>query len=65
MTEVCEAILGPKYEIVELGFDVPLGGAQDQPWHRDFPSPPETYGDRKLTDKLVPITQKHQIAGLA
>src|SRR5262245_60867968 len=24
---VCEAVLGPGYEIVELGFDVPLAGA--------------------------------------
>src|SRR5215218_2323212 len=39
-----EAVLGPRYEIVEVGFDVPFQGAKNQPWHRDFPSPPETYG---------------------
>ena len=43
------AALGPDYEIVEVGFDVPFQGAQDQPWHRDFPSPPETYETRRIT----------------
>lgn len=46
---LCEAVLGPDYEIVEIGFDVPFQGAQFQPWHRDFPSPPETYQQRRLT----------------
>ena len=45
---VCEAVLGPEYKIVEIGFDIPFPGAQDQPWHRDFPSPPETLEGRKL-----------------
>ena len=36
---VSEAVLGPDYKIVEIGFDVPLQGAKYQPWHRDFPSP--------------------------
>ena len=39
---VCEAVLGPQYRIVEIGFDIPFPGAQDQPWHRDFPSPAST-----------------------
>src|SRR4051812_35222034 len=39
---VCEAVLGPEYSIVEIGFDVPNPGAVDQPWHRDFPAPEET-----------------------
>ena len=39
VTGVCEAVLGPEYKIVEIGFDVPLPGAMYQPWHRDFPSP--------------------------
>jgi hypothetical protein len=34
-----EAVLGPDYEIVEIGFDTPFEGARNQPWHRDFPSP--------------------------
>ena len=44
-----EAVLGPEYEIVELGFDTPFEGARNQPWHRDFPSPPETWRDHKIT----------------
>ena len=46
---VCEAVLGPDYQIVELGFDVPGPGAKNQPWHRDFPMPDETRVGRKLT----------------
>jgi ectoine hydroxylase-related dioxygenase (phytanoyl-CoA dioxygenase family) len=53
---VCEETLGPDYRIVELGFDVPYPGAQNQPWHRDFPSPPETYRDRKLTSLAFNLT---------
>lgn len=53
---VCETILGPDYEIVELGFDVPFPGAQDQPWHRDFPSPVETYKGRRLTSLAFNMT---------
>jgi hypothetical protein len=34
---VSRAVLGADYKIVELGFDIPLAGAADQPWHRDFP----------------------------
>lgn len=49
VTGISEAVLGPKYEIVELGFDVPFEGARFQPWHRDFPSPPETFEAHRLT----------------
>ncbi len=49
VTGVCEAVLGPDYEMIEVGFDVPGPGAQNQPWHRDFPSPEETYVHRRLT----------------
>ncbi len=35
---VREAVLGPGYQIVEVGFDTPFPGAQVQPWHRDFPT---------------------------
>src|SRR3954465_1177649 len=38
---MAEGVLGPDYEIVEIGFDVPFQGAKAQPWHRDFPSPKE------------------------
>ena len=46
---MCETILGPAYQIVEVGFDTPFPGASLQPWHRDFPSPPETWDGRRLT----------------
>jgi ectoine hydroxylase-related dioxygenase (phytanoyl-CoA dioxygenase family) len=46
---ISEAICGPDYQIVEVGFDVPFQGAKNQPWHRDFPSPPETYEGRRIT----------------
>jgi hypothetical protein len=45
---VNEAVLGPDYQIVEIGFDVPGPGAMNQPWHRDFPSPDETLTGRRL-----------------
>ena len=53
---VCEAVLGPDYRIVEIGFDVPGPGAMDQPWHRDFPSPPETLVGRRLNSLAFNIT---------
>src|SRR3954469_6721104 len=53
---ISEAVLGPNYEIVEIGFDVPFEGAKLQPWHRDFPSPRETYEDRRLTSLAFNLT---------
>ncbi|HZG95526.1 MAG TPA: phytanoyl-CoA dioxygenase family protein [Mycobacteriales bacterium] len=53
---VCESVLGPDYEIVEIGFDIPFGGAVNQPWHRDFPSPADTYEGRRLTSLAFNIT---------
>jgi ectoine hydroxylase-related dioxygenase (phytanoyl-CoA dioxygenase family) len=53
---VCEAVLGPEYEIVELGFDIPFAGAVDQPWHRDFPSPPATWRDHVYTSLAFNLT---------
>ena len=53
---VCEAVLGPDYKIVEIGFDVPGPGAMDQPWHRDFPSPPETLIGRRLNSLAFNVT---------
>jgi len=46
---VSEAVLGPDYQIVELGFDIPGPGAMNQPWHRDFPMPEETRSTGRLT----------------
>ena len=53
---VCEAVLGPDYKIVEAGFDIPFPGAVYQPWHRDFPSPQETYAGRRLTSLAFNLT---------
>jgi hypothetical protein len=53
---VCEAVLGPQYKIVEIGFDIPFPGAQDQPWHRDFPSPAATLQGRRLNSLAFNLT---------
>ena len=53
---MCEAVLGPHYEIVEVGFDTPFQGAKTQPWHRDFPSPPDSYEGRRITSLAFNIT---------
>lgn len=53
---VCETMLGPDYQIVEVGFDTPFPGAQVQPWHRDFPSPPETKDEHRLTSLAFNVT---------
>jgi hypothetical protein len=53
---VCESVLGPDYRIVEIGFDVPGPGAQDQPWHRDFPAPDETLVGRRLNSLAFNLT---------
>ncbi len=53
---VCEAVLGPNYKIVEIGFDVPNPGALDQPWHRDFPSPQDTLVGRRLNSLAFNLT---------
>ena len=53
---VCETILGPDYQIVEVGFDIPFAGAVNQPWHRDFPSPRETTEERRLTSLAFNVT---------
>ncbi|HYO22612.1 MAG TPA: phytanoyl-CoA dioxygenase family protein [Flavisolibacter sp.] len=53
---VCEAVLGPEYKIVELGFDVPNPGAANQPWHRDFPAPDDTIFGRRLNSLAFNLT---------
>jgi hypothetical protein len=53
---VCRAVLGPAYQIVEIGFDVPLPGAMLQPWHRDFPAPEATLVGRRLNSLAFNIT---------
>jgi len=49
VVELSRQILGDDYEIVELGADIPLPGAPDQPPHRDFPIPDPTRLHRRLT----------------
>jgi hypothetical protein len=56
VTSVCESVLGPDYEIVEVGFDIPFAGAMNQPWHRDFPSPRETREDHRYTSLAFNLT---------
>lgn len=53
---VCGAVLGPDYEIIEVGFDVPGPGAAYQPWHRDFPSPEATLRGRRLNSLAFNLT---------
>ena len=53
---VSEAVLGPDYKIVEIGFDVPNPGAMAQPWHRDFPAPDATVTGRRLNSLAFNIT---------
>ncbi|WP_052732531.1 phytanoyl-CoA dioxygenase family protein [Hymenobacter terrenus] len=56
VTAVCEAVLGPDYKIVEIGFDVPNPGAMNQPWHRDFPAPDDTITGRRLNSLAFNLT---------
>ena len=56
VTAVCEAVLGPEYKIVEIGFDVPNPGALNQPWHRDFPAPDDTITGRRLNSLAFNLT---------
>lgn len=53
---VCEAVLGPDYRIVEIGFDVPLPGAANQPWHRDFLLPEAMVKGRRLNSLAFNLT---------
>jgi hypothetical protein len=53
---VCEAVLGPEYKIVEVGFDIPFPGAADQPWHRDFAAPEATTKGRRLNSLAFNLT---------
>jgi hypothetical protein len=53
---VCRAVLGRDYKIVEIGFDVPLPGAVNQPWHRDFPAPEDTLIGRRLNSLAFNLT---------
>jgi len=50
------AVLGDDYRFVEVGFDIPFQGAKNQPWHRDFASPVETYRDHRITSLAFNLT---------
>jgi hypothetical protein len=56
ITAMAGRVLGPDYQIVEVGFDTPFQGARNQPWHRDFPSPADTYEDRRITSLAFNLT---------
>lgn len=56
VTGLCERMLGPDWVLVEVGFDVPLPGAVDQPWHRDFATPAETRETGELTSLAFNLT---------
>ncbi|NMR21641.1 phytanoyl-CoA dioxygenase family protein [Cellulomonas fimi] len=60
---VAEQMLGPDWRIVELGTDIPLPGAQDQPWHRDFPMPDATRNEGRLTSIAVNATAVDVVDG--
>ena len=53
---MAQNVLGADYQIVEIGFDTPFQGAKDQPWHRDFPSPKESYEDHRITSLAINLT---------
>jgi hypothetical protein len=53
---VSEAVLGPDYRIVEVGFDIPFPDAADQPWHRDFAAPEATTVGRRLNSLAFNLT---------
>jgi hypothetical protein len=53
LVALSEHLFGPQWTVVELGCDIPLPGAEDQPWHRDFPMPRATREERRLTSIAV------------
>lgn len=54
--QVCEAVLGPSWTIVEVGFDIPFPGATLQPWHRDFASPEASVQGRQINSLAFNLT---------
>ena len=53
---VSEAMLGPDYRIVEIGFDIPFAGAKHQPWHRDFRTTPEMVNNHTFSSLAFNLT---------
>lgn len=56
VTALSQRMLGPDWAVAEIGFDVPLPGALDQPWHRDFRMPAETRAGGRLTSLAFNLT---------
>ena len=54
--QVSEAVLGPEWKIVEVGFDIPFPGAALQPWHRDFAAPQATFEGRQINSLAFNLT---------
>ena len=50
------ALCGPEFEIVAIGFAMPFQGAKNQLWNRDFPSPTNTYVDKRITSLAFNLT---------
>jgi Phytanoyl-CoA dioxygenase (PhyH) len=65
VTALSEAVCGSDYRFVELAFDVPLPGAVDQPWHRDFRMPPVTRQQRRLNSLAFNATTVDVSADMA
>jgi len=53
VTALSEHMFGADWQIVEFGCDIPLPGAENQPWHRDFPMPRATREEGRLTSVAV------------
>ena len=53
---MCQRVLGPNYQIVEIGFDTPFQGAKVQPWHRDFPSTEDAYQHHRINSLAFNLT---------
>lgn len=53
---LCASVLGPDYQIVEVGFDIPFAGAVDQPWHRDFQMPAAMREEGRLSSLAFNVT---------
>ena len=63
VVELSEAMFGPEWKIVELGSDIPLPGAENQPWHRDFPTPKATREHRRLTSVAINASSVDVVEG--
>jgi ectoine hydroxylase-related dioxygenase (phytanoyl-CoA dioxygenase family) len=56
VAQLAEAVLGHRWRVVEVAFDVPLPGSRHQPWHRDFTMPAQTRDEQRLTSLAVNAT---------